>query len=256
MSIEDKSKINLLHPVYLYLEKKCFKNAKRIIANSKMVKNEIINTYQINPEKIDIVHNGIELKEMDYSKSFEKLSLEFSILKNQFIFLFVGSGFKRKGVEEFLKIISMLKSENIKAFVVGKESKIEFYTEVAKKLNIDDKVIFTGARTDVDDFYTISDIFLFPTHYDPFSNVVLEAMFFENIIFTTCKNGASEILENNFIMSSPFDLEIIPIIDKLLSNKAYLKKEKRKNKLTSELFTIEENLNKTLKIIEQVEKQR
>ena len=49
-----------------------------------MVKNEIINTYQINPEKIDIVHNGIELKEMDYSKSFEKLSLEFSILKNQF----------------------------------------------------------------------------------------------------------------------------------------------------------------------------
>ena len=52
LTIEKKSKLNLLHPVYLFLEKRCFNNAKRIIANSNMVKNEIVNTYDINPEKI------------------------------------------------------------------------------------------------------------------------------------------------------------------------------------------------------------
>ena len=51
LSIENKSKLNLLHPTYLYLEKKCFNNAKSIIANSKMVKAEIINTYDISPNK-------------------------------------------------------------------------------------------------------------------------------------------------------------------------------------------------------------
>ena len=35
LSIEDKSKLNLLHPTYLYLEQKCFNNAKSIIAKLK-----------------------------------------------------------------------------------------------------------------------------------------------------------------------------------------------------------------------------
>ena len=91
--------------------------------------------------------------------------------------MFVGSGFKRKGVEEFLRIIAMLKTLGIKAFVVGKENNMSYYQNLSKKLNIDNQIFFTGPRTDVNDFYTISDIFLFPTHYDPFSNVVLEAMF-------------------------------------------------------------------------------
>ena len=74
LSIEAKSKLNLLHPTYLYLEQKCFKNAKSIIANSKMVKDEIISTYDIKPNKIDIIYNGIEFKEVDYQRSFKKLS--------------------------------------------------------------------------------------------------------------------------------------------------------------------------------------
>ena len=178
LSIENKSKFNLLHPIYLYLEQKCFNNAKSIIANSKMVKSQIIDTYDIDPKKIKVIYNGIEFKKLDYEKSFDKLSKEFAILKNQSIILFVGSGFKRKGVEEFLKIISKLKTREMKAFVIGKESNISYYHHLSKTLNIDDRVFFTGPRTDVDDFYTISDIFLFHTHYDPYSNVVLEAMNF------------------------------------------------------------------------------
>ena len=131
---------------------------------------------------------------------------------------------------------------------------MKFYINLAKELKIDDKVIFTGPRMDVDDFYTISDIFLFPTHYDPFSNVVLEAMNFENVVFTTCKNGASEILENKFIMSKPFDKKIVSSIEHLLNDKALLQKEKLKNKKVSKLFSIEKNLNQTMKIIEQIDK--
>ena len=75
LSIEKKSKFNPLHPLYLYLEKRCFNNAKRIIANSEMVKREIIDCYQISPEKISVIYSGIELKEIDYESSFEKLIL-------------------------------------------------------------------------------------------------------------------------------------------------------------------------------------
>lgn len=253
LSIENKSKINLLHPIYLYLEKKCFNNAKGIIANSKMVKSEIINTYNINPNKIHIIYNGIEFNKTDYQKSFDKLSKEFSINKDQPIILFVGSGFKRKGLKEFLQMVALLKTKNIKAFVVGKESNMSYYQNLSKKLKIDSITFFTGPRADVNDFYTISDIFLFPTHYDPFSNVVLEAMYFENVVFTTSSNGACEILDDDFIMDKPYDEKVLKLIDNLLKNRINLEKEKTKNKKISKQFSIDKNLKKTLEVIREID---
>lgn len=253
ISIERKSKLNLLHPTYIFLEKRCFNNAKSIITNSKMVKEEIIKTYKITPKKIHVIYNGIEFKKRNYLQSFKKLSNEFSLTKNQRIILFVGSGFKRKGAEEFLRIIAKINNINFKAFIIGKEKKMNYYKCLAKELKIDTQVIFTGPRTDVDDFYTISDILLFPTHYDPFSNVVLEAMNFENVVFTTSHNGAKEILDKKFIMSKPFDTKVISIIENLFSNESVLAREKKKNKRISQQFSIDKNLIETLEVINKIE---
>jgi UDP-glucose:(heptosyl)LPS alpha-1,3-glucosyltransferase len=253
LTIETKSKLNLLHPTYLYLESRCFKKAKYIIANSNMVKKQIIDTYNINPNKVNVIYNGIELKQINFIKSFSKLSKEFKIKHNQSILLFVGSGFKRKGVSEFLQIFSQLKTNNIIAFIIGKDNNTQYYQNLTKELNIDGQIIFTGAREDVDDFYTISDIFLFPTLYDPFSNVVLEAMNFENVVFTSQNNGASEILDENFVINDSDYTHIISSIDNLLSDRSALNAEKIKNKKKSELFSIEKNLDTTLEMISQIE---
>jgi UDP-glucose:(heptosyl)LPS alpha-1,3-glucosyltransferase len=252
LSIENKSIFNLLHPVYLALEKKCFRNAKIIIANSRMVKNQIINTYGVSPKKIKVIHNGIELKDSNYRKSYEKLSTEFKLEKNQPIVLFTGNGFKRKGLREFLEIISKLKTKNVKAFVIGKDKNINHYLKLSKELKINSKVIFTGPREDIDDFYSISDIFLFPTHYDPFSNVVLEAMNFNNVVFTSSNNGASEILEDYFIMISPNDFSVVNKIDELLQNKDRISHIKQLNLKKSKKLSIEKNLSSTLNIIDEI----
>jgi UDP-glucose:(heptosyl)LPS alpha-1,3-glucosyltransferase len=253
ISVEKKSKVNLLHPVYLYLERNCFNNSKYIIANSNMIKEQIINTYDISPHKIKVIYNGIELKNNNYEKSFKKLSQEFLINENQPVLLYVGSGFKRKGVAEFLKIVSELKTKDIKAFIIGKDKNIKYYKNLTRKLKIHNQVTFTGTRLDVNDFYTISDIFLFPTHYDPFSNVVLEAMNFENAVFTTSSNGASEILDKEFIMNHPYDEEVLLSIDKLLADKTALNKVKMKNKKISQIFSIKNNMDKTLEVINLIE---
>jgi len=251
LSIENKSKFNLLHPVYLFLERRCFNNAKHIIANSQMVKNEIIKVYGVDRHKIDVVYNGIQSKEVDYAQSYQKLSNEFDLQSDTPIILYVGSGFKRKGVEEFLGIISKMTTK-CQAFILGKEKKIYYYEQLAKDLGVDNKVVFTGPRTDVVDFYTISDIFLFPTHYEPFSNVVLEAMNFGNAVFTTKQNGAHEILSEKYIMSSPKDFSVVDRIDKLLRNKDALRAAKKDNQLMAAKLSIETNMMKTLEIIKKV----
>jgi UDP-glucose:(heptosyl)LPS alpha-1,3-glucosyltransferase len=254
LTVESKSKLNPLHPVYLFLEKCCFNNAKRIIANSHMIKDEIVNAYDINPEKIDVVYNGVASKTVDYQGSFNRLSKEFSIEKNTPILLYVGSGFKRKGVEEFLEIIAKLKTENIQVFIIGKEKNLEYYKQLSKDLRIDKKVIFTGPRSDVDDFYIISDIFLFPTRYEPFSNVLLEAMSFENAVFTTKQNGAHEILEDEYIMSNSRDYSVAGKIDALLEDVEELSAIKQVNNLKANELSTELNMQKTIKIIKEAQK--
>ena len=249
LRIEKKSKLNPLHPIYLFLEKRCFNNAKLIIANSNMIKDEIISTYGINPNKIDVIYNGVESKIINHKNSFRKLSEEFDLDKNSPILLYVGSGFKRKGVEEFLMIISKLKNKNIKAFVIGKEKNIKYYQQLSKDLGVDKKVIFTGPRDDVDDFYTISDVFLFPTRYEPFSNVVLEAMSFENAVFTTQQNGAHEVLDKEYIMTHSEDFSVISKIDQLLENIQELNKVKENNCSKASELSIELNMQKTIEII-------
>jgi UDP-glucose:(heptosyl)LPS alpha-1,3-glucosyltransferase len=245
--LETKKSLNPLHFVYLFIEKKMFAKAKKIIANSKMVKNQIIKYYGIDENKIEVIYNGIPLKE---KVDFSDIKKEFN-LKNEKIILFVGSGFERKGVKEAIDIVSNVKGD-FKFIVVGKEKNILFYKNYAREKGIGEKVIFTGPRRDVDKFFTVADIFLFPTRYEPFSNVVLEAMNFECVVFTTKQNGASEILPEFNVMENPSDLSVADKINMLFENDEILKEKKQQMKEISKNFSIEKNVKKTIEVINEV----
>ena len=247
LKVEKKSKLNPLHIIYLFIEKRAFLNAKKIISNSNMVKREIIATYKIPEEKIEVIYNGIPLKK----------KVDYSLLKDEFrlnsekIILFVGSGFKRKGLKEALEIVAKLKGD-FKFFVVGKEKKLSFYKDYVKKLGIEKRVIFTGAREDVDRFYSMADIFLFPTRYEPFSNVVLEAMNFGCVVFTTKQNGASEILPSWNVMERADDFSVVDKIQLLFEDEELLRRKKEEAEEISKSFSIEKNVKRTLSVIKSV----
>ncbi len=99
-----------------------------------MIKRQIIEAYDIEPEKIRVIYNGIEIKEINYEKSFANISKEFSINKSTKNIVFVGSGFERKGVKELLHIVSNISVKNIKIFVIGKEKNIGLFQSLAKNL--------------------------------------------------------------------------------------------------------------------------
>lgn len=246
-----KLSLNPLNPVYLYLEKRCFLNSKHIIANSKMIKQQIIDSYAIDSDKISVIYNGIEFKKHNKQVSKQQIKSEFNFPEQSRILLYVGSGFQRKGVAEFLKTFAQLKHKNCVAFILGKEKRLSKYLNLAKELGIHNRVYFTGPRKDVDTFYSASDIFLFPTHYEPFSNVVLEAASFHNVVFTTRQNGANEILPDDNILSSPSD-NVSEKIDVLLENEIDLIKAQETHFQIAQQYSIEKNVEKTLKIIEKL----
>ncbi len=252
LRVEKKSRLNPLHPLYLFIEKKCFNRAEKIIANSQMIREQIIDEYNIEPSKIEVVYNGVEYCKVNHKAAWKKISSEFHLEMNSKIILFVGSGFKRKGVDEFLQILSKLKYQNFKAFIVGKEKKIDSYRLRAYELGLKEKVFFTGPIRNVNDFYTVADVFILPTRYEPFSNVILEAMSFGSVVFTTKQNGAHEIISDEFIMSHSEDFSVVKKIDVLLNDVNLLNKHKELNVQIAKKHSVERNMNETLSVIKDV----
>lgn len=249
--------LNPLHLSLLWIEKQIFKNGKykMIIANSKRGKDEIVHYYGVPPEKIKVIYNAIDTKRFNLTNPAEvriQVRMQHGISPKEQILLFVGSDFKRKGLAAAIESLARLKS-GIKLMVIGKD-RVGPYRSMANRMGIKEHVNFLGPRADVERYYCAGDLFIFPTIYDPFSNVCLEAMASGLPVITSRVNGASELLKegkNGYIIENPIDpIEISKKIQKGLK----LNRRSMQN-FNSELlkrFSWEKHLAQVLDIYESI----
>lgn len=200
------------HRLLLYLEKKTFENSKIIIANSKMVNNDIQRNYHTPAEKIHIIYNGVDLQRFHSADDDKKAAVKYSMgLQGMKVVLFVGADLDRKGLPVLLKAFSVMKDKDIKLLVAGKKAKSR-HILLAKRLGIKEDVIFWGPEKDITKLYAAADIFVLPTIYDPFSNATIEAMASGLPVITTSNNGAAELIDNGvegYVINDPADYELI-----------------------------------------------
>lgn len=181
--------LNRKHSATLSLEESLFgkAGAGRVIANSRMVKEEIIRLYGFPSEKIDVVYNGVPLRsvqrdEPDRAKTREALGLGDSDIA----VLFAGSGWERKGLRFAIDAIERPGGQ-MRLLVAGRGESRKFPSS---------RVQFLGVVREMPSLYEAADIFLLPTIYDPFSNACLEALAAGRPVITTRANGFSEIIES------------------------------------------------------------
>jgi UDP-glucose:(heptosyl)LPS alpha-1,3-glucosyltransferase len=184
-------RLNPLHRTLLSLEKTAFEHPelKKLFTNSHMVRTEILEHYHVDPQKIEVVHNGVEWAEMqsDFDQSFEKKSSAFQ-------FLFIGHNYKRKGLEKLLQGLHLLRNEDFQLSVVGKEKNSAPFMALARELGLENKVHFFGPQSTLRPFYQRADALVIPSLYDPFANVTVEALAMGLFVVSSKTNGAHEIL--------------------------------------------------------------
>ena len=143
----------------------------------------------------------------------------------------------KKGVDVFINSIKILQDKNyeIQAVIGGNGEEQDNITALVNKLNLQNKISFTGWVNDKDKFFEQIDIFCLPSLHEPFGIILLEAMENSLPIVSTDTEGPSEILKHMQDVlickaDSPEDLaeKITYLIDnqqkaKELSQKAYLK---------------------------------
>lgn len=203
--------INPLHRKILELEKKAFESPglKKIFVNSRMVQEEVLAHYAADPSKIEVIHNGIEWREhesvfMDWENGKAASIQKFNLDPNVFHLLFVGHGYRRKGLDQLLKALSIWEFKDFHLSVVGKDRQPDRYKALSEKLGLKNRVSFFGSQKEVSSFYQIADALIIPSFYDPFANVTLEALSFGVHVVSSKTNGGHEILseENGTIIEN------------------------------------------------------
>ena len=205
-------RINPLHLSLLALERRLFSDTGLIVANSRMVKEQIIHHYAVPEARITIIYNGVDLMRFTPENRGtwrEKIRRDLSVSEHSKLLLFVGSGFKRKGLKALISSMALIKEEDIKALVIGGDE-VSSYKRWAAQCGIGERMVFLGPQREIEQFYAGADLFVLPTLYDPFSNATLEAMASGLPVITTRNNGAAELIENGqegFVVPDPLDVQ-------------------------------------------------
>ncbi|MEN2986546.1 MAG: glycosyltransferase family 4 protein [Thermodesulfovibrionaceae bacterium] len=242
--------MNPYHWLILALEKAIFKGKryKKIIAISELVRNNIINNYKVNPDDIIVIYNCIDYNRFaSQNKPINRKEIResFGIDENDFVVLFVGSGFERKGVKYLIEAAEKVKYP-LTVLIVGKGDSKKYKKYIKRQ-----KIVFCGPQRKIEKFYSASDLFVFPTIYEPFGLVVLEAMAAGLPVITTKLSGASEIIlngENGFVVDRPEDTDkIADYIDILIENRELYSHISKKAQTTASQFTMD-------KILQEIDK--
>jgi UDP-glucose:(heptosyl)LPS alpha-1,3-glucosyltransferase len=213
------------HLTLLSLEKRLFQDPglKLIIANSRQVRDEIRRHYQVEPEKIRVIYNGVNRERFSPTRLAALPSPDREENPGVPRILFVGSGFKRKGLHFLIMALAAMACRESRLLVVG-HGRSAPYQRLAYKLGVAHRVKFLGPQAQVEQFYAACQVLALPTIYDPCSNVVLEALACGRPVVTTTANGASEFIEpgaNGAIIARPDDYQsLASALDEYLARAA------------------------------------
>lgn len=237
------------HRNLLALEQRTFhpENTKFVIANSAMVRDEIVGLFQFPADRVRVIPNGVNLERFG-SLDRQSARVDFGLSPSDFTLLFVGSGWERKGLKYTLQLFKDLQSSvsrfsepfrSVKLLVVGKGSPPLFKNP---------DVIYTGPLRAVETAYAAANLLAFLPIYEPAANVVTEALAARLPVLTSAQNGAAEWIEsgrNGEVVDSPKHREAIL--------EAALRLMRAEVPPTpSDLLSMDRNVAETVSLIQQI----
>lgn len=195
--------MSLYHRSLLALEKRQFEpgRVKTIIAVSDEVKRDIIANYSVNPSQIAVLYNGVDADRFHPARRDEfnkSVRMRWGIPLDVSLVLFVGSGFRRKGLDRLIKLWSHPSLASVYLLVVGHDARLERYQAWAQAV-APERVIFTGRQDEIEKFYGAADIVALPALQEAFGNVVLEALSSGVPVLLSRDVGAVDLLDGRLL---------------------------------------------------------
>lgn len=126
---------------------------------------------------VKIINNSIDLNMFKYNESIRKEYRQLLDIENNFVIGHIGRFHKQKNHDFLLDVFKGVHEQNKKAILllIGEGKLEDKIKDKIKKLDIEESVKLVGVVSNVYDYIQAMDIFVFPSLYEGFGNVVIEA---------------------------------------------------------------------------------
>jgi len=196
------------------IEKRIYRSRRlrSVVAVSSGVKDEIVTHYGVEPSRISVVVNAaddrVRLSNGQRAEARSDQRGTLNILDGDVVLLFVAAGdWKRKGLALVIDALAQLKMSTVKLLVAGEED-VDYYANLARRHGVAAQVQFLGSVSHLETIYACADVFVYPSAYEAFPLVVLEAAAAGLPLVVTRTNGTEEIVadgENGLLVERDAD---------------------------------------------------
>lgn len=237
-------------------------SGKKIIAVSNFIREHILENYKVDPEKIEVIHRGVDIDKFDISKvSPERLinlSKKWSIPEDLPIIMLPGRLTRWKGQLVLLKALSLMKHKEYRCLFVGSDQGRKAYRREMmrkiKKFKLESVVHIIDHCSEMDVAYMLTDIVVSAsTDPEAFGRVVPEAQAMGKIVVASNHGGATETIsdgETGFLVPVGDPYALAETLDKILDMSSTDKKimsDKAVESVRSE-FSTQKMCDKTIKV--------
>ncbi|MGA6826562.1 glycosyltransferase family 4 protein [Nitrospira sp. NS4] len=184
-----------------------------IIAVSENVKRNVQACYRLHDGYFRLAYTGVEVPKITrvYSRQeLDDVRSQLGLSADDIVVLFVGTEFKRKGLDGLLEGLALAPREKFKLLIAGGGGgKLDHYTRLTETMGLGSEVRFLGLVQDIERIYPIADMYVLPTLADPCPLAPLEAMAagVATIMSGPDFNGSAELIRNGeaLLLSDPRD---------------------------------------------------
>ena len=159
------------------------------------VKRELMEHYGVAAEKIVVIPNAVDhavFHPAENAEAKREMRRRLGLPESHFLALFVGGDWDRKGLPDAIQAIAGMPETTL--VVVG-QGDIARFAAVALQAEVGGNVIFAGRSSSPQDYYSAADVFIFPSRYEAFSLVTLEAAASGLPLIALPINGTEELIE-------------------------------------------------------------
>ncbi len=183
-----------------WMEQTGIEGADAIIAVSQETRNDVLKFFQIAPEKVHVIHNGIDLAQYRNHPATDALEQRGVDPSKPFV-LFVGRITRQKGIIHLVNAIPHIDPSLQVVLCAGAPDTPEIGREMAERVAEVSagrpNVIWIQEmlpREDVIQFYSQAAVFCCPSVYEPFGIINLEAMACETAVVASAIGGIPEVV--------------------------------------------------------------
>ena len=174
------------------------KLADKIIVNTPRIKEVLLKSRFMHPDKIGVIFNGLDIVDL------ERKSLVQENLTKPFNFLITTMGelSDRKGIDFLIKgfaqFVQTSKITDAGLLIIGQGRKRDELVALADQLDVSSRVTFTGFLHNPYPYLRMSDVFVLTSKNEGISNALIEAMYLKNSIITTDAGGVRQIIKQEY----------------------------------------------------------